>query len=67
MLNCHDATRLMSDSQERPLKITESLSLRIHISMCTGCSNFGKQMGVIRKISRIYVKGVDEAGADNQQ
>ncbi|MBK7300110.1 MAG: zf-HC2 domain-containing protein [Moraxellaceae bacterium] len=56
MLNCHDATRLMSDSQERTLKLGERFSLKMHVSMCAGCRNFGKQMGTIRKISRSYAK-----------
>ncbi len=55
MLNCHDATRLMSDAQERELKLGERLSLKMHVSMCAGCRNFGKQMGTIRKISRSYL------------
>lgn len=59
MLNCHDATRLMSDSQERVLKLGERVSLKIHVSMCAGCRNFGKQMGTIRKISRAYAKKTD--------
>ena len=39
MLNCHDATRLMSDSQERTLKLGERFSLKMHVSMCAGCRN----------------------------
>ena len=59
MLNCHDATRLMSDAQERALKLGERLSLKMHVSMCTGCRNFGKQMATIRKISHTYAKKND--------
>ncbi len=59
MLNCHDATRLMSEAQERPLKFGEKMELRLHVSMCSGCRNFGKQMGSIRSIARAYVKRRD--------
>lgn len=65
MLNCHDATRLMSEAQERPLKIGERLSLKFHVSMCAGCRNFGKQMGTIREIARAYVKRPDDNKQDD--
>ena len=60
MLNCHDATRLMSDSQERTLKLGERLSLKMHVSMCAGCRNFGKQIATIRKISHTYAKRTED-------
>lgn len=57
MLNCHDATRLMSESQERPLSMIERMSLKLHLMMCTGCSNFKEQMGSIRLMTRTFAKG----------
>lgn len=60
MLNCHKATRLMSESQERPLLIMERMSLKLHMMMCSGCSNFNKQMGTIRSMTRAYAKGKNE-------
>lgn len=60
MLNCHDATRLMSESQERPLSLMERMSLKFHLSMCSGCSNFKEQMKALRTMTRGYAKGKDE-------
>ena len=60
MLNCKNATRLMSESQERPLSIIERMSLKLHMMMCSGCSNFKEQMGVIRSMTRAYAKGKNE-------
>jgi heterodisulfide reductase subunit B len=60
MLNCHDATRLMSESHDRPLSLMERMALRIHLSMCSGCSNFKEQMKVLRIMARDYAKGKDE-------
>ncbi len=57
MLNCHDATRLMSESQERKLKFREKLPLQLHLMMCSGCFNFNVQMGALRMMSREYAKG----------
>ena len=64
MLNCHDATRLMSKAQERPLKFGEKLSLKLHVGMCSGCRNFGKQMGTIRGIARAYAKRQENSEPD---
>jgi len=62
MLNCHDATKLMSESQERPLLLMERMSLKLHLSMCSGCSNFREQMKTLRMMTRNYAKGKDEPG-----
>lgn len=60
MLNCHDATRLMSEAQDRPLSLMERMSLKFHLMMCSGCHNFKVHMGVLRTMTRGYVKGKDE-------
>jgi len=57
MLNCRNATRLMSESQERPLSMIERMSLKLHLMMCSGCSNFKEQMGAIRLMTRTFAKG----------
>ncbi len=60
MLNCHDATRLMSQSQERALSLVEQMSLKLHKMMCSGCRHFDEQMGAIRMVTRAYVQGKNE-------
>ncbi len=57
MLNCHDATKLMSEAQERPLSLTEKVPLKLHTMMCAGCRNFGEQMNSLRVMTRAYAKG----------
>lgn len=52
MLSCHQATRLLSDSQERSLRLSERMTMRMHLLMCDGCRNFERQMGVIRLAMR---------------
>lgn len=59
MMNCHEATRVMSDSQERPLSVTERMSLKLHLMMCSGCSNFREHMDAPRTMTRAYAKGKD--------
>lgn len=57
MMNCHQATRLLSDALDRELTIKEKAALTIHTSMCSGCRHFGKQMGTIRQISKQFTNG----------
>lgn len=59
-MNCRNATRLMSEAQERPLSITERISLRLHLIMCSGCHNFKDQMGALRLMTRVYAKRKNE-------
>lgn len=56
MLNCKEATLLLSEKQDRPLSTKEKIILRIHLSMCGACSKFGKQMDQIHFISKHYTK-----------
>ncbi|WP_198532332.1 zf-HC2 domain-containing protein [Salinivibrio sp. AR647] len=57
MMNCQQATRLLSDALDRELTIKEKAALTVHTSMCSGCRHFGKQMGTIRQISKQFVNG----------
>ncbi len=56
-LNCRDATALMSQAQERKLSLGERLALRVHVLICSGCSNFRRQMNVLRDAARRFGRG----------
>lgn len=56
MMNCKQTTRLLSDAQERELTLKERIAVKLHISMCSGCRNFGSQMPSLRQIARAYAK-----------
>ncbi|MBI3146838.1 MAG: zf-HC2 domain-containing protein [Pseudogulbenkiania sp.] len=60
MLNCFNATRLLSESLERHLAIKERMALNMHTMMCSGCRNFGKQMQMLRLIAKTYAHKPDE-------
>lgn len=57
MLNCKEVTELCSQEMERKLPLMERISLRTHLMMCTGCTNFRKQMSALRHVSRRYAQG----------
>jgi len=54
MLNCSQATELMSQEQDRPLALSERISLRLHVWICTGCANYRRQMRVLREACRRF-------------
>ena len=59
-MHCRNATRLMSEAQERPLSVTERISLKLHLIMCSGCHNFKDQMNTLRLMTRAYAKRKNE-------
>lgn len=60
MLNCHEATFLMSQRQDRTLSLSERIKIRLHAGMCRGCANFERQMSGIRAATRQYAKKEDD-------
>lgn len=54
MLNCRKATQLLSERQDRPLQISEKLSLSLHTGMCPACRRFGQQMATLSELSKQY-------------
>lgn len=54
MLSCKEVTHLLSDGQDRKLTMTERINLKIHLTMCKGCSNYRKQMEFLHEACRGY-------------
>ena len=52
MLSCKQATQLMSQKMDRKLGLAERMRLKLHVMMCGGCRNFGKQMDFLRATLR---------------
>jgi hypothetical protein len=57
MLNCHDATQLCSDEQDRELTLGERMGLGVHTMMCKGCNNYRRQMKFLRHAAQRYAEG----------
>jgi predicted anti-sigma-YlaC factor YlaD len=60
MLNCHDATRMLSEAQDRPLVLNERARLRLHLLMCGACRRFETQVGFLRGAMRNYARRNDD-------
>jgi len=49
MLSCKQVTRMVSQGLDRELGFTERVKLRVHLAICDGCTNFGKQVAFLRE------------------
>jgi Putative zinc-finger len=54
ILNCRDATRLISRELDGPLPIGRRLLLRVHLFWCGPCRNFFRQAMFLREAMRRY-------------
>lgn len=52
MLTCKEATQLVSQGLDRRLGPLERISLRLHLLICSGCTNFSRQVRFIRRAMR---------------
>jgi hypothetical protein len=64
MMNCKEATRLLSEKKDRPLSGKEKTSLTFHTLICSACRNFGKQMDSISIFAQSYIKGKDKKDSE---
>lgn len=53
---CQEAHRMVAESYDRDLPLVERLQLRFHLSICDNCSNFKKQMGLLREAMQRFGK-----------
>jgi hypothetical protein len=57
MLSCKQASALLSQAQERRLGWRERFVLRLHLLLCDGCTNFRKQLDLMRMLIKRYRDG----------
>ena len=56
MIDCREASRLISQGADRPLPLGRRLALRLHLLVCDACSNFSKQVEQLRKGVRAFLR-----------
>ena len=49
MIDCREASRLISQNADRPLPLARRLQLRLHLLICDACTNFNRQVQQLRK------------------
>lgn len=47
MLNCKQASKLISQSLDRPLSWAERCQLKLHLIICTPCRRFSRQLKLL--------------------
>ncbi|OIO55017.1 MAG: hypothetical protein COX57_00900 [Alphaproteobacteria bacterium CG_4_10_14_0_2_um_filter_63_37] len=50
MLNCRQASVLVSQRLDRPLTLRERLDLHLHLLICVACRHFDRQMGLMHRV-----------------
>ncbi len=55
-MNCRQATRALSDAQDRNVCLRVRVELKLHVMMCSRCRNFAEHMAVLRTLARAYAK-----------
>jgi hypothetical protein len=56
---CHDMTRLISESRDRPLPLRTRLAMRAHYLICVWCARYRDQLGLLSKAFRACDHGVE--------
>jgi hypothetical protein len=51
-ISCREASRLMSQAQDRELSLGERVRLRVHLAICRGCRAFNAQLAFLRRAVR---------------
>jgi len=49
MVSCKEATRLLSQAEDRRLSHVERIKLRLHLYACVACSRFSRQLALMRE------------------
>jgi len=54
IISCKDASRLVSRREDAPLSAWQRLVLRLHLSVCTACTRFERQIRFLRDAMHRY-------------
>lgn len=59
MLNCKEASQIISQSLDRPLSFSERLQLKVHLLMCDACRQFKRQLVALQQHFKTMVRQVE--------
>jgi hypothetical protein len=66
MFSCSEVSQKVSQSMETPLPFLNLVGIRIHLLMCRYCLRFGRQLKLLRKMSRYDESGTLPPELPNQ-
>lgn len=50
MLNCKQASRIISQSLDTPLPLSDRMKLKFHLFICKACNRFNQQLRLISDV-----------------
>lgn len=59
-MHCRKASHLLSDAQDRELSRSERIALVFHLSMCSHCRRFSKQIKTLRQASKVFRDNINK-------
>jgi hypothetical protein len=59
MLNCKNASQLISQSLEQPLTIRERFALNLHLLICKYCKRFSQQLHTIGLALKLTARAIE--------
>lgn len=59
--SCEAITRMVSESHERPLSISERLRKWLHFTICEWCSRYEKQLALVRLAARDAARAAESS------
>jgi hypothetical protein len=59
MLTCKEASKLVSQSLDRPLTWLEKIQLKLHLLICNPCTQFKRQLNMLRTALQRVRNGVE--------
>ena len=54
LVSCRDASRLLSQAEDRPMTAWERTRVRWHLAVCAMCRAFERQVAFMREAMRRY-------------
>lgn len=48
-ITCKEAARLLSQAMDQELPLWEHARLRLHLAVCDACTNFSRQLRLLRR------------------
>jgi len=54
LVSCKDASRLLSQAEERPMSAWERMRVQWHLAVCAMCRAFERQLAFMREAMRRY-------------
>ena len=67
LFSCQQASQMVSESLDRPLRLRDRVTLRMHLLMCSFCTRFSRQMRFLRRAAIRFRQAAPEPTAASEE